>query len=153
MELGKREKGVKVKELGLGLGVILFSIVNYVNAVKANTVLRVECSDYGLETIYKKDTETYEFSFCWNKEESIHAFYYLGGMRKKNEDHFILLKVNSWGQDYFVVENEGYRYVLNPSCGPNNIKVFYCETFKPESFSIYEGSKLLDSEEILNTYN
>lgn len=128
---------------------LLSTLLSIAPKVKAAPIVKVSCEDYKMEEVYKKRTKSYEFSLCINPEESNHAYYYLGGMRKNNSDYYTLLPVTNWGLDYFVVEVEEFSYILEPSCGPNNIKVFYCKEYTPSTFSIYQGKKELDSEQVI----
>ena len=118
--------------------------------VQASTIVQINCNDYEMEEVFTKNTKTYVFSLCLLPEESNHAYYYLGGTRKNNEDLFTLLPASNWGLDYFVVEDNGFFYKLIPGCGPNEIEIFKCSNKTPAIFSIYKGKKLLDSEEVIN---
>lgn len=115
------------------------------------TSLKIDCTDYGLKNIVEANTETYKFYLCLNEKEGPTSYYYLGGMMKNNKDLFTLLPVISWAQGYFLVENEGFYYIRSPECGPDKISILRCDTFTPSMFSIYEGNKLLDEEEVLNS--
>lgn len=120
-----------------------------IKEVKAVPVLQIDCSDYGLTTLSKSVTKSYKFFFCVDKESKPSRYYYLGGMRKNNNDYFTLLPITNWGDGYFRAVNKEYSYISMPSCSPNNV-LNYCPEYEPDMFYIYQGKKLLDSEVILD---
>lgn len=118
--------------------------------VNSQTVLKIDCSDYGLKTISESMTKTYKFFLCEDDSEYPSKYYYLGGMRKNNSDYFTLLPMVSWSDNYFRAVNDEFFYVKAPACSPLN-DLYFCPKPTPETFYIYQRETLLDSEVVVKT--
>lgn len=137
-----------MKKLLLGLAITLATLSTPFKAVEAQPHLNISCENYGLKTMRKYLTQDYVYFFCWDTSVHNHygqTYYYLGGMRKGNTDHFILLPIEEWGDGYFSASNNGYRYVNSPPCYPGAL-LNECYPAQPQTFTIYKGNTIIDRQ-------
>ena len=98
-----------MKKLLLGLAISLATLTPF--KAQAQPISDVGCSSYGMTNVRKYLTNNYRVYLCQdNKYTGLSSLFYLGGMRKQNVDHYILLgNLNIDGFGVWVHNNE-YTY-------------------------------------------